>query len=251
MKDNPYSSFAEQEPPPLKLQVSCECGAVIPVRKTQAGSDVECGCGRIVEVPSLAQLRRAAGLRGIEETVDGKVRRLVREGTLPGEMCVVSGTPSQDVLRLICECERTAFKNQASSDWIVFFLITPIVGMIGAIFGLLRLSTRPVTYNVNQRGHDTVVDTPVRVYHGCYSDAFARWSLPMLRMLRLGLIFVAVLAFFAREPYWLPLLGALAVVLMLESVIKRLHQAAMRRLLLRMDAYHDLLERFPGTVIHR
>ena len=244
MKDNPYSSFAEQEPPPLKLHVNCECGAVIPVRKTQAGSDVECGCGRIVEIPSLAELRRAAGLRGIEETIDGKVRRLVREGTLPGAMCVVCATPSQDVLRLICECERTAFKNQASSDWIVFFLISPMLG-------LLRLATRRVTYNVDQRGHDTVLNTPVRVCHGCYGDAYARWSLPVLRLLRLGLIFVAVLAFFAREPYWLPLLGALVVVIILEAAINRLHQAAMRRLRLRGDAYHDLLERFPGTVIHR
>ena len=46
------------------LEVSCPCGKCIPVSAGQAGSSVECQCGREVPIPSLRQLRQSAESEG-------------------------------------------------------------------------------------------------------------------------------------------------------------------------------------------
>lgn len=45
----------------MAMQVTCDCGATIPVTATQAGRSIRCGCGRTLPVPSLRVLQ------GLEE----------------------------------------------------------------------------------------------------------------------------------------------------------------------------------------
>ena len=47
---------------PNDFQAQCSCGKSIPVTVGQAGGNFNCVCGNMVEVPSLMQLKRAAGV---------------------------------------------------------------------------------------------------------------------------------------------------------------------------------------------
>ena len=45
----------------MEFSIRCQCGREIEVASPEAGTDVACVCGLVVEVPSLAELRRATG----------------------------------------------------------------------------------------------------------------------------------------------------------------------------------------------
>ena len=49
----------------MKYEVRCECGKAHRVAGTDAGTSLRCPCGQTVEVPSLHQLRTAAGEFGV------------------------------------------------------------------------------------------------------------------------------------------------------------------------------------------
>src|SRR5688572_26464833 len=85
MVQNPYESPQHYAIPgrgmapaagAAEYTVDCECGAVIPVRPSQAGSTISCRCGRVVAVPRLSQLRTAVGLPAHETNIRDSIARM-------------------------------------------------------------------------------------------------------------------------------------------------------------------------------
>lgn len=54
----------------MEFTVSCSCGRVQTVSEGSAGARIACDCGQTVDVPSLTQLRKQAGLSAIETPIE-------------------------------------------------------------------------------------------------------------------------------------------------------------------------------------
>jgi hypothetical protein len=87
--------------PASEFSLDCQCGQVITIAGSQAGSMVTCACGALVKVPSLGRLRELSGKGRYESSICDTIKRMVASGELPaGGTCAVSGKPTVDVIEL-------------------------------------------------------------------------------------------------------------------------------------------------------
>ncbi len=139
----------------------CECGHSITVSATAAGSEVACQCGRSQVVPPLSTLRVMAGRGAYEVGTIDTIRRMIRDGELPGgQICVVSGVPTTDTAILRIQCERVWVTTSrspfdAADRAFIGFLI---FGWIGALVGW-ACKGKPQ----QEHGRETYIDVPLRV----------------------------------------------------------------------------------------
>lgn len=141
----------------MEFSVECSCGQILTVRVTQAGTTMLCRCGAQVKVPSLSKLRERAGQDAYEASTIDVIYGMLRRGELPtGDRCAVSGDPTEDVVDLYVEAERTyRARDNRIYAWLGV-LVSPIL-----LFGLFQ-KPRPDV------GRETIVPTPLRVaaaYH--------------------------------------------------------------------------------------
>jgi hypothetical protein len=102
----------------MEYSVTCSCSNVIPVAAAQAGAEVVCRCGQVVNVPRLSQLRAATGRDAYKATVIEAIQRLTRNGELPyGDICALCQMPTNDMYELYVECDRPWQRAPAAVPW--------------------------------------------------------------------------------------------------------------------------------------
>jgi hypothetical protein len=126
----------------------------------QAGTNLECRCGRTVPVPPLSKLRTLSGHGAYESGIIDTINRMVRDGELPyGELCAVSGFPTSDVCNLCVQCESKWIKRAGSDRYFMMF-----VGLVLAPFFLLPFLLRVARNEQTElHGRERRVYIPLRV----------------------------------------------------------------------------------------
>jgi hypothetical protein len=146
------------------FSVSCECGNVLPVSPSQAGTQLSCACGRSVRVGRLSELRRAQGMDAAESSIRDTIARMIREGSLPpGACCAATGMPTDEIMLFDVHCEQSYVKGSASRKWGIalailgFFVCLPV-----AVF--MWLIGRDLYGTPIERvGRDVVITVPIRI----------------------------------------------------------------------------------------
>ncbi len=136
----------------MDYSVTCGCGRIIPVGPGSAGMRLECPCRRTVEVPSLHELRLAAG--EVAVSADVVIETLLREGRLPEERdCVGCDLPTEDVSYAHVECARAEVRKPG-------WTLNPLWLLVGYLVFKRE-------GEVQVRGRDVAYRLPVRVCEGC------------------------------------------------------------------------------------
>jgi hypothetical protein len=172
----------------MAYSLTCSCGRQLEVPAAAAGTEVFCECGARVRVPSLSELRLLAGRAAYETGTVDVIRRMLAEGSLPwGELCAVSGKPTQDVLDLSVHCERV----QAEKDGLRSFqLLVLLFGLPALLLGQ-RSSRDP-------QGRETSVWTPLRVAHDHQRKVGRASQKTLRRLLRTVPVYAALLDQYPR-----------------------------------------------------
>jgi len=155
----------------MSYSTSCECGQTHPVSASQAGTELNCSCGRRVSVPLLSELRQAAGQRAYETSTIDEIRRMLRDGDLPaGDLCVLSGLPTREVCNLYVHCETKWVKGP--KEWTFYVVILSILFLpFWWVWFLIGKSV--LDEERRELGRDRSVQTPLRV-HPDYHDQLRR-----------------------------------------------------------------------------
>jgi hypothetical protein len=82
----------------MNYPLFCECGKQYLVTAPMAGTTFTCTCGKVVEVPNLSTLRASVGYSANPE--DYKLFRMIQNGDLPDERCVVCEEATSHVRQL-------------------------------------------------------------------------------------------------------------------------------------------------------
>lgn len=145
----------------MTYHVPCECGKHLQVDAVQAGATVRCRCGRDVAVPSLSELRRLSGEDPYARTTVETIAMMIDEGQLPwGNLCAVSGHPTNEFMTFHIECERAIAEGDDPHPLAGAFSHFMMLGWLGA---LTRLSARTSRGSGAHLGRDVGVDVPLRV----------------------------------------------------------------------------------------
>src|SRR5690349_3987580 len=121
----------------MRYPVRCECGTDYRFTAAQAGSRYTCPCGRELAVPSLSQMKMAAG----EEVLSPEVRleQMLQLGMLPQQTrCVCCRTATPGVAHFWAICERAFVEKDASRVWWAIALSWLFFGVFGLILLLVR-----------------------------------------------------------------------------------------------------------------
>jgi hypothetical protein len=176
---------------PMDFTISCECGEEVSVSEWAAGSQIECGCGSTVKVPSLARLRADAGLASMDVPVAIQVSHLLESGELPTNTCIACQSSSTDVIPLVADCEQVHVQESGGS----FFL--NVLGIL--IFGwwIFFLFGKKQTHI---HGRETIIPVPASVCHDCQRRLFQSQSNPSLYVF--ATVFWAVIVFASFLFHW-------------------------------------------------
>ena len=142
----------------MNYSVPCACGVTHAISATQAGSRIDCRCGRLLDIPALSELRTAKGESPIELGTVRTIRAMIRDGLLPdGDICPYSGRPANDTVFFQVQCERTYVRSE---DTLSTGEILVYVFLLSWIYGLIELFK---THPREVHGRDTILDVPVRI----------------------------------------------------------------------------------------
>jgi hypothetical protein len=220
----------------MGYQVSCECGECLPVQEADAGSSVNCRCGRRVVVPLLEELDTGRVIVSAA-SIERRIRRMIASGDLPaGRSCERCETPDvgQRVNATI-QCER--YRSRTSGGLRFFYFP-----------GLFW-----VYWNEEKRteilGRDTDVPAPFCLCDECRNRLPRPRAAPYL-LLTVGLTTAAALLI--SQTSWVGvLLLPLALGIpwwLLRRALKR-RQRAIKQALRRVPVYRQLLDRSPQAVV--
>lgn len=172
----------------MDYQISCQCGDAVRVTEAAAGSRTPCRCGRMIEVPSLRELRRQSGSPQKAIPPEMEVETLLLAGRLPEEKdCVLCGTTTDHYVRCRTECEKAEVKEEPWPWWLwVLVLLTcGVLVPLGAVV-VLAGTKRQAT----EHGKDRVYDLPLRICNECQQQLTdedevkdAMWESPAYRRL--------------------------------------------------------------------
>jgi hypothetical protein len=174
--------------PGKRYSLDCSCGRRTDVEPSQAGTKLTCECGAEVAVPSLSKLRASTGADPYEVSTADTIRRMIAEGELPaGDVCELSGKPTDDVLELFVLVTREFIKREQKWGWLLLaFLVSPLFYLV---YGLQGAHGKLIP----AAGSETAIPTPVRLssrYHNRFRKA-SQWRLR--RLLRHVPIYAALL----------------------------------------------------------
>jgi hypothetical protein len=112
-------------------------------------------------------------LGAYESGVIDTIRRMIADGSLPwGETCMVSGSPTDEVLDVVVHCERVHAARESSKLMVLFALLSPIL----ALLALREERREPL-------GRETSVSVPLRVSSPFHRKLARRGSRGELRRL--------------------------------------------------------------------
>ena len=147
----------------MTYTVTCECGKRHEVSTGDAGTTLNCSCGRAVSVPSLGVLRQQAGELG--RSPEMILDSMLENGELPEDsFCVVCQARTDSVRYFEVECERVESVKVASLLSAVFFVIYGwIWGLLAYASSLRKEGTTP------PRGRNVHYRLPLRICLVCDS----------------------------------------------------------------------------------
>jgi hypothetical protein len=189
----------------------------------------------MLQIPSLAELRRQAGLPAYEVNPADLIEEMLAAGELPpSRMCVRCGDATPHVLAARAECEKVWVPR--SGGWCVAGLI----GGIPFFFGE-RDDGEP-------RGRNVTVPVPVAMCGGCQRRLVREYLVPSFRVLAVASLAVGLilLAWSIWGALFLPLAGSLWWG---QKLCIRRQQGVFKAALRRVPIYARLLERYPEAHI--
>jgi hypothetical protein len=151
----------------MEFRVSCECGEVLSVTEGSAGQKLPCRCGRIVAIPRFRELQALAGA-GPQLAPDFVIEQLLLAGKLPDQdCCLFCGTPTNEVVHVVVECERAQVGQTGRSLlWYVgVYLLFPLAAI------LTRAAEGPS--QSTERGRDKIYSLPLRLCLECRENMTA------------------------------------------------------------------------------
>jgi hypothetical protein len=188
-----------------------------------------------VQVPSLAELRRQAGLPTYEVNPADLIEEMLAAGELPHScMCVRCGDTTAEVLAARAECEKVWVPR--SGGWYVGGL----VGGIPFFFGD-RDDGEP-------QGRNLTVLVPIALCPDCQQRLVPEYLIPIFRVLAVANLAAGFI--FLAWSIWAALLLPLAGLLWWgQKLCIRRQQRAFKAVLRQVPIYARLLERYPEAQI--
>jgi len=229
----------------MQFDIDCECGKTHAVNKTAAGTNLACSCGRSVSIPSLAKLRRSAGLKGVEESPTNRVTSGVSAGILPPQECFVCGHAEGDQYELVAICESSTARTSGGFDWMVFLLTLFLSPLI--VFSWKKETTRVI-------GRDTVVPVPISVCYSCKGTLPRPYLLTILRAIRWTLVLIGCVVLFREfviSPALVAVISGILLVFFIERFMEWRAQSKYRSLLYTVRDYRLLIDHFPMLSVTR
>src|SRR5262245_9265289 len=139
----------------MVFHLRCECGEYVPVSEGAAGAQVPCPCGRTIAVPSLADLRKQAGLPTPRASAALVIDNMLARGQLPTvTLCAHCNSPTDETAEVTAECEKVWTNEPSTIGWMVSYLF----------LGIWALLLQPAA---REYGNNLIVHLPVRVCRGC------------------------------------------------------------------------------------
>lgn len=224
----------------MNFSVPCECGKAMTISEGLAGAQVSCGCGRLVNVPSLTQLRTDAGLRPVEVPLNVEIDWLVQSGELPTALCIGCHAMGADVVEIYAACERIYVQKSGGVGWGLIILTVVLSG--GRLFAWTE-------EEAVEHGRETVVRVPCRVCDSCRHQLLpptAKW-LPRLATMFLVLGLVGLFIAHWALPAAL-FLGWLLIGLRIGNQ-RTQQQRQLKKAMSVVPIYEKLFAKFPGTVV--
>ncbi len=221
----------------MDFTVLCECGAVITVPMTSAGTQLQCSCGSTVEVPSLAQLRSNAGLAAVDVPLDYEVSRLLETGELPTDTCVECGSAVAEVVKFVAVCEQFHVKKSGGLAWAIMLI------SLGRFF----IWQDEV---VELHGRTTIIPVPASLCDHCRRNLVHAPPTPLLKKLGTFAVIAGVCLLFLV--HW-----AIAAVVVIGGLLSRLsarlllkrYQQHLKQSLSNIPVYGRVFEEYPDTLI--
>ena len=146
--------------------LNCDCGKRHEVSASQAGSDLKCDCGRTIDVPSLRDLRIAAGED--PRSAELAIMSMLNRGELPQEKeCLKCGLPTGEVMNVSVECEKVESPEDTGFFSLVirlFFIVfvAPIFAIIVTIYENRRFEGDETSW-----GRNVSFRLPLRMCSDC------------------------------------------------------------------------------------
>jgi hypothetical protein len=219
----------------MDFDVRCDCGEYVTVSEGTAGARVPCPCGRTVAVPSLADLRRQAGLAAYRPKSNLVIENMLALGELPTrKTCVGCTDATHETLDVTAECEKAWNNEPGILTWIITFLF---LGWLGA----LVLSKR----EGREHGANLILHLPVRMCRSC-QKLLLRNPLGLILDLSAIVLAVAGVLIMVFGTIWggILLLGSV-LALCAEIIVRKQRQATIKMLLALEPIYEQLLDDYP------
>ena len=154
----------------FSVQIACECGNLLDVRNSQAGTHLTCPCGKILKAPSLGKLRQLAGKDAYVTNPAEAIRKSVLAGVNPaGDVCIVCGSRSPQEFECNAECESVVVKNspETSNSYVSFLARFGAVLLLPKLLLLFLLRGRVSGQEPTEFGHEVSVSFPLPVCRPC------------------------------------------------------------------------------------
>jgi hypothetical protein len=170
--------------------IDCSCGSKVPATRAQAGSTITCACGGEVRVPSLSQLRERSGSAPYESSVADTIQGMVERGELPaGDVCALSGVPSQDVLHIWIVVPKAFEQREGWLGVLLWSLWAPlfsgaVASALAGLFPRLFSKTVPIDKPIHEHHSARTVFAPLRVasrHHSSVGRMSQRRLISLLR----------------------------------------------------------------------
>jgi hypothetical protein len=179
--------------------IDCSCGKKLPVTMAQAGSNITCECGGEVRVPSLSQLRELSGSAPYESSVADTIQGMIERGELPeGEVCALSGEPTQDVLHIWIVVPKAFEQRERFATFLLWSVWAPlfsgaVAASIASFFSGLFARTVPVEQPIHEHHSARTVFAPLRVASRHHSSVRSMSQRRLISLLRTEPIYARLL----------------------------------------------------------
>jgi hypothetical protein len=216
----------------------CECGIDLPISEGAAGTVVQCTCGRPITVPSLAELKKEAGMPIASTALI--IEDMLAHRELPTVMtCVCCNSTPDETVTVTAQCEK-AWSNERNPIF-AFFVIMIFFGMWGMLLSWLQKE--------KEYGNNLILHLPVRICHTCHQRLLQDSRVPPLAVVALMFV-IAGVAIIVLWTVWGALLFVGAVfTLVIKAVLWKQQQSVFKNMLSKEPIYQQLLNDFPNATL--
>ena len=146
----------------MMFQHSCQCGHILDISASSAGTLVSCHCGREVKIPKLSELKRLTG-QSVEPVlgIADHLRMMYLDKRLPLDThCVACQVQTSGTLECWVECERA----RASAAGALNRMLSVLFVVLSPLHAMHAYSN---SHEQEALGNDLVVRTPLPICKNC------------------------------------------------------------------------------------